>query len=48
MHLFISMRRVYGQGRVTTFLKFIGLVFAYSAGFLVTMLGALMIAVFAI
>lgn len=48
VHLFISMRRVYGQGRVTTFLKFIGLVFAYSAGFLVTMLGALMIAVFAI
>lgn len=47
-HLFISMRRVYGQGRVTTFLKYIVLAFAYSAGFLVTMLGALMIAVFAI
>lgn len=48
VHLFISMRRVYGQGRVTTFLKYIVLVFAYSAGFLVTMLGALTIAVFAI
>ncbi len=48
VHLFISMRRVYGQGRVTTFLKYIVLTCSYSVGFLVTMLGALMIAVFAI
>ncbi len=48
VHLFLSMRHVYGQGRITTFLKYIALAIAYSAGFLVTMLGALMIAVFAI
>lgn len=48
VHLFISMRRVYGQGRVTTFLKYTVLSFTYSVGFLITMLGALAIAVFSI
>ena len=48
VHLFISMRRVYGQGRVTTFLKYVVLSFTYSVGFLITMLGALAIAVFSI
>ena len=48
VHLFISMRRVYGQGRLATFLKYIVLSFAYFAGFLVTMLGALLIAVFSV
>ncbi len=48
VHLFISMRRVYGQGRVTTFLKYVVLSFTYSVGFLITMLGALAIAVLSI
>ncbi len=48
VHLFISMRRVYGQGRVTTFLKYVVLSFTYSMGFLITMLGALAIAVLSI
>ena len=48
VHLFISMRRVYGQGRVITFLKYTVLSFAYCLGFLITMLGALAIAVFSI
>ncbi len=48
VHLFISMRRVYGQGCVITFLKYTVLSFAYCLGFLITMLGALAIAVFSI
>ncbi len=48
VYLFISMRRVYGQGRVITFLKYTVLSFAYCLGFLITMLGALAIAVFSI
>jgi len=47
-YLYISMRRVYGQGRAITFLKFIVLTIAYSGGFLVTMLGAVAIAAFSI
>jgi hypothetical protein len=32
IYLFVAMRRVYGQGRFVTFLKFIGLFIAYIAG----------------
>jgi hypothetical protein len=48
VYLFIAMRRVYGQGRIITFLKYIVLVTAYSMGFFATMLGALAIAAFSI
>jgi len=33
IYLFIAMRRVYGQGRIVTFLKYIALTFAYIMGF---------------
>jgi hypothetical protein len=33
VYLFIAMRRVYGQGRFVTFLKYIALTFAYIIGF---------------
>lgn len=45
-YLFVSMRRVYGQGRIITFLKYIVLLVAYFFGFTATMLGALVIAAF--
>ena len=48
VYLFLSMRRVYGQGRIATFLKFIALLVAYLLGFTATMLGALTIAAFSI
>ena len=48
VYLFVAMRRVYGQGRLITFLKYVILVIAYLAGFLVTMLGALAIAALSI
>jgi len=48
VYLFISMRRVYGQGRIITFIKYIALVIAYSFGFLATMMAALAIAAFSI
>jgi len=48
IYLFVSMRRVYGQSRIATFLKFIVLLVAYSLGFAATMLGALTIAAFSI
>ena len=46
IYLFIAMRRVYGQGRVITFIKYIALLVAYLAGFTATMLGALALAAF--
>ena len=48
IYLFVSMRRVYGQGRIITFLKYIVLLVAYAIGFTATMLGALAIAAFSI
>jgi len=48
IYLFVAMRRVYSQGRIITFLKYIALVIAYSMGFALTMLGALVIAAFSI
>jgi hypothetical protein len=47
-YLFVSMRRVYGQGRIITFFKYIILLVAYFFGFAMTMLGALAIAAFSI
>jgi len=48
IYLFVSMRRVYGQGRLITSFKYIALVIAYLLGFFATMLGALAIAAFSI
>jgi nucleotide-binding universal stress UspA family protein len=46
VYLFVAMRRVYGQGRAITALKFIVLTVSYLAGFTVTMLGAVTMAAF--
>ena len=48
VYLFVAMRRVYGQGRIFTFLKYVLLLIAYITGITVTMLGALTIAAFSI
>ena len=48
VYLFAAMRRVYGQGRFVTFLKYIVLVIAYVLGFTATMLGAVAIAAFSV
>ncbi|MDH3374046.1 MAG: DUF4286 family protein [Gammaproteobacteria bacterium] len=48
VYLFVSMRRVYGQGRTVTFLKYVVLFIAYLLGFFATMFGALAIAAFSI
>jgi hypothetical protein len=48
VYLFVSMRRVYGQGRAVTFFKYIVLTLAYAAGFTAMMLGAFAIAAFSI
>ena len=48
IYLFVAMRRVYGQGRLVTFLKYVILLAAYLVGFTVTMLGALAIAALSI
>ena len=47
-YLFVAMRRVYGQGRIITFLKYVVLLFAYFTGFGLTMLGAVAIAAFSL
>jgi hypothetical protein len=46
IYLFVAMRKVYGQGRIITFLKYVVLLIAYLFGFTSTMLGALVIAAF--
>lgn len=48
VYLYMAMRRVYGQGRILTFLKYIGLVIAYSLGATLTMLGAALFALVAV
>lgn len=48
VYLYMAMRRVYGQGRVLTFIKYIGLVIAYSLGATLTMLGAALFALVAV
>ncbi len=47
-YLFIAMRKVYGQGRAISFLKYVPLVISYLIGFTMVMLGATLIAVFSI
>jgi hypothetical protein len=42
------MRRVYGQGRILTFIKYIGLLIAYSLGAMLTMLSAVLFALVAV
>jgi len=48
IYLFVAMRRVYGQGRFVTFLKYIALVTTYALGFSLTMLGAVALAALSI
>lgn len=48
VYLYLSMRRVYGQGRILTFLKFIILNIIYTIGFAFVLLGALLLAAFAL
>lgn len=48
VYLFVAMRRVYGQGRILTFLKFVALVSAYGVGVSLTMMGALLVALVSI
>jgi len=48
VYLFMSMRRVYAQGRFITLLKYIVLIIAYVFGFMATMLGALAFAAFSV
>ena len=48
VYLFIAMRRVYGQGRILTVMKYIGLVIAYNLGTALTMLGAVLFALVAV
>lgn len=48
VYLFVAMRRVYGQGRALTIVKFVPLVVAYAVLFIVLMLVVLVITVFSI
>jgi len=48
VYLFVAMRRVYGQGRWLTAMKFMILSISYLAGFTLTMLGAVTVAAFSI
>ena len=48
VYLFVSMRKVYGQSRLVTSLKYVVLVIAYLIGIFSMMLGALAIAAFSI
>ncbi len=46
VYLFLAMRRVYGQGRLVTFLKYIALLAAYLFGSFMLMFGTFMVAAF--
>jgi hypothetical protein len=48
VYLFLAMRRVYGQGRAATFLKYVPLTISYLVGLTLMMIGAVLIAVFSI
>jgi hypothetical protein len=48
VYLYLAMRRVYGQGRVLTFTKYIALLVAYALGAMLTMLGAMFFALAAV
>jgi len=44
VYLYMAMRRVYGQGRILTFIKYIGLLISYWLGAGLTMVGAALFA----
>lgn len=48
VYLYMAMRRVYSQGRVLTFLKYVALVVSYSVGATLTMLSAVFFALVAV
>ena len=48
IYLFVAMRKVYGQGRFVTFLKYIVLMISYVTGLFIMMLATLAIAAFSI
>ena len=48
VYLYMAMRRVYGQGRVLTFVKYVALLASYSVGATLTMLGAALFALVAV
>jgi len=48
VYLYKGMRRVYGQGHLLTFTKYIALSIAYSTGAVITMMGALMFALLSV
>ncbi len=48
VYLYMAMRRVYGQGRILTFLKYVALVISYAIGATLTMLGAVFFALVAV
>ena len=48
VYVFVAMRRVYGQGRIATFLKFIVLTAAYVAGFSIIIAATALLALFSI
>ncbi|MBT8103833.1 MAG: DUF4286 family protein [Gammaproteobacteria bacterium] len=48
VYLYMAMRRVYGQGRILTFTKYVVLVACYGIGATVTMLGAVLFALVAV
>jgi len=48
VYLYVAMRRVYGQGRALTFVKYVPLVIAYAIQFVLLMLVVLVITVFSI
>jgi len=48
VYLYMAMRRVYGQGRILTLIKYIALVASYSVGAALTMLGAVLFALVAV
>ena len=48
VYLFVAMRKVYGQGRFVTILKYIWLVFWYVLGFMFVMMSAVLLAAFSV
>ncbi|MDH3304878.1 MAG: DUF3667 domain-containing protein [Gammaproteobacteria bacterium] len=48
VYLYMAMREVYRQGRILTFMKYVTLVFCYSIGASLTLLGAFLFALFAV
>ena len=48
VYLYKAMRRVYGQGHLLTLTKYIALSVAYSVGAVMTLLGALLVALFSV